>query len=154
MRSSELRRVKVVCIGNVFRSDDGAAHRVAELLASEKHLEVVHAKSPIEILDHVSKDLDTLVIVDAMERVSEPGRIHMLDSVTLLSDKSPWRSTHTITLPEVVKLLDSLNDKPPKIIIFGIEGENFEPGLGLSESVEKACAQVATEIKKILRGEY
>ncbi|MEM0444529.1 MAG: hydrogenase maturation protease [Nitrososphaerota archaeon] len=149
-RSSGQGRVKIVCVGNRFRRDDGAAHRVADLLEPEPGVEVVRAQAPVEILNHVSSDIDTLIVVDAMERISEPGRIHRLNSVTLLSDKSPWRSTHTMTLPEVIRLLESLGAKPSEIIIFGIEGESFEPGVGLSESVERSCAVVASEIKKIL----
>jgi len=147
---SVMGRAKVVCIGNVFRRDDGAAHRVADLLSTVEQIEVARAQSPIEILNHVSRETDTLIIVDAVENISEPGRIHIIDPVKLLSGSYFWRSTHTMTLPEVVRLLETLDIKPSRVIIFGIEGADFKPGLGLSEQVEKACAEVASEIKRIL----
>jgi hydrogenase maturation protease len=141
----------VACIGNTFRGDDGAGHRVADLLSGEAGAEVIRLQTLTELLDHLTGDIDLLVIVDAMEKFSGGGTIHRLDSTDKLSKTAAWRSTHTMTLPEIIGLADSLRMLPARILVYGIEGERFEQGSGLSESVEKACISVASEIKKMLR---
>lgn len=143
----------MACIGNPYRGDDGAGHRVADLLSDEAGAQVIRLQTPAELLNHLTGDIDLLVIVDAMEKFSGAGTIHRLDSIDKLSKTAAWRSTHTMTLPEVIGLAGSLNILPPKTIIYGIEGEQFEQGSTLSESVEKACMSVASEIKNLLRGE-
>ncbi len=151
-KSSGIGRIVVACIGNRFRGDDGAGHKVADLLSGEVGVEVIRLQTPAELLNHLTGDTDLLIIVDAMEKFSRAGAVHRLDSTDKLSRTAAWRSTHTMTLPEIIGLADSLKILPAKILVYGIEGERFEQGLGLSESVEKACVTVASEIRRILRG--
>lgn len=143
-------RTVVACIGNRFRGDDGAGHRVAELLTGCRGIEVVTAETPAELLNFLSREIDLLIVVDAMERVSEAGAIHVFDSVERLSGTQGWRSTHTMALPEVIGVAETLGVLPAKVLVFGVEGEFFGHGLGLSKSVERACVAVAEEIKRLL----
>lgn len=136
----------------MHRGDDGAGHRVADLLSGEAGAKVIRLQTPAELLNYLTGDIDLLVVVDAMEKFSGAGAIHRLDSIDKLSRTAAWRSTHTMTLPEIIGLAESLNILPPKTIVYGIEGERFEQGSGLSERVEKACISVASEIKNLLRG--
>lgn len=142
----------VACIGNRFRGDDGAGHRVADLLSGETGAEVIKLQTAAELLNHLTRGIDLLIIVDAMEKLSRAGAIHRLDSTDKLSRTTAWRSTHTMTLPEIIDLADQLRMLPAKIIVYGIEGERFEQSSGLSENVEKACVSVASEIRKLLHG--
>ncbi len=149
-KSSGRKRIMVACIGNKYRGDDGAGHRVADLLSEETSVDVVRLQTPAELLNHLMDDVDFLIIVDAMEKISKAGAIHRFNSAEKLSKITAWRSTHTMTLPEIIELADSLGLLPAKILVYGIEGERFEEGLGLSENVESACASVASEIKGLL----
>jgi hypothetical protein len=36
-------------------------------------------------------------------------------------------------------------------VIYGVEGKNFEPGLGLSPEVAAAAKEIASRVKKDLR---
>lgn len=141
-------RVLVVCIGNRVRGDDGAGQRVADILESEHGITAVRVQTPAELLNIPLDDVSHLVVVDALERVSRSGEIHRFQSVENLSTAVPWRSTHTMSVPEALKLMKLLTTFPEKITIYGIEGESFQPGVGISEGVEKACRIVAKEIAK------
>ncbi|MEM4274106.1 MAG: hydrogenase maturation protease [Candidatus Caldarchaeum sp.] len=139
-------RVLVVCIGNRFRGDDGAGQRVADVLESEHGIAAVRVQTPAELLNIQLQDVSHLVIVDALEKVSRGGEIHRFQSVETLSTKAPWRATHTMSVPEALKLMSLLDAFPEKITVYGIEGESFQPGAGLTDEVEKACRKVAQEI--------
>jgi len=47
---------------------------------------------------------------------------------------------------EVIELGRALNQWPPRLIVYGIEGKNFAPRTGLSEAVEKAVPEVIARI--------
>lgn len=123
---------------------------MAELLADVEGVEIVRAQTPVELLNILAGDISLLVVVDAVESLSEPGAIHVFDSMDKISSVPFWRSTHTLTLPEVVGVAESLGSLPEKILVFGIEGESFEEGVGLSERVERACRRVALEIRRLV----
>jgi hydrogenase maturation protease len=142
-------RVKVICVGSHQHGDDAAAHLVADLLAGEENIELVRVKAPTEILDKLSGDEELVIIVDAMEKVSSPGRVHRFTSAGSFTAKDPWRSTHNLTLREVLKILESINQLPKDILIYGIEGRSFKYMDTVSEDVAKACRLVADEIRKI-----
>ena len=55
-------------------------------------------------------------------------------------------STHGFGVAEAVELARSLNQLPPQLIIYGIEGKNFADGFGLSPEVEGAAAQVVRRV--------
>lgn len=133
-----------------MRGDDGAGHKVAEILRPFLGDRVVTAQSPTQILNHASHDLDILVIVDSAENLSKPGRIHRLKPADLLSEKQTIRTSHTLSLREVISLLSMSEVFRGRLIIYGIEGERFGCGEGLSENVAKACEEVALEIRRML----
>lgn len=53
----------------------------------EKSIELARAKTPVEVLDHLTTDQALLIIVDAMEKVSDAGVIHRFNSTDILSAK-------------------------------------------------------------------
>ncbi|MEM4290253.1 MAG: hydrogenase maturation protease [Nitrososphaerota archaeon] len=150
--SSGKRRAVVACIGVRFRGDDGAGLCVADLLSGLAGADVVRLQTPAELLNHLTGDIDLLVVVDAVEKLTEAGAIHRLDSIEKISRISAWRSTHTMTLPEVIGLAETLGIAPSNIVIYGIEGERFDEGSGLSEAVERACRTAASEIRRLIQG--
>lgn len=133
-----------------MRGDDGAGHRVAEILKPFLGDIVVTAQSPAELLNHISHDLDILIVVDSVERISRSGRIHRLGPADLLSEKNVTRTSHTLSLREVISLLSLSEVFRGRIIIYGIEGGSFGYGEGLSDDVARACEEVALEIRKML----
>jgi hydrogenase maturation protease len=51
-------------------------------------------------------------------------------------------------LYEVLELAEALGMLPPKITIYGIEGDCFEPGSQMTPQVLQACRRVASEIRR------
>lgn len=76
-----------------------------------------------------------------------PGTIRRLE---LLADALPTtifrHSTHALGVVEAIELARALDQRPPHLALYGIEGQNFEAGAGLSPDVEKAGRDVVTRI--------
>lgn len=147
-RSNRERGVTVVCLGNPARGDEGAGHLVADLLTGTPNIRVVKAHSAAEALHAIITPQEELIIVDAVERVTKVGRIHRIRDRRRLSAQGGWRSSHTMPLYEVLELAEAQGMLPPKITIYGIEGDCFEPGSKMTPQVRQACRRVSSEIRR------
>ncbi len=140
--------ITVICLGNPVRGDDAAGHVVADLLSGAPNIQIIKAHSAAEVLHELMSPKKELILVDALEPLSRPGRIHKLRGYQGLSGRRGWRSSHTVALRELLVLAEELGALPENVTIYGIEGERFDPGVGLSQSVSKACRKVAEEIRR------
>jgi len=151
MRNSGRVKIRVFCVGNPQRGDDGVGHIVADLLTGEENIVLDKVRTPAEILDKLTGEEECVIVVDAMEKATTPGKVHRLTSIENLSTKTPWRSTHSLTLPEVLKIAESLSLIPKNLLVYGVEGASFEYMAPVSEDVMRACYVVAEEIRRLAR---
>jgi len=95
-----------------------------------------------------------VVVVDAVRSGAVPGTIFRL-AVDDLPVPPPFRSssTHGISIADVVALARSLDRLPRTLVIYGIEGERFEPGIGLSARISPAVDRVVEEILEEIAGD-
>jgi Ni,Fe-hydrogenase maturation factor len=56
-------------------------------------------------------------------------------------------------LPEAVALARELDRLPGRLVVYGIEGENFEAGEGLTEPVQKTVEKLVLDLPQGHRGE-
>lgn len=93
-------------------------------------------------------DSDSVIIIDAVRSGGESGAIYRIDA---LAEQLPRRlflcSTHALGLAEAIELARAMDRLPARLIIYGIEGRDFEPGIGLSPEVERAAREVAARIQ-------
>jgi hydrogenase maturation protease len=55
--------------------------------------------------------------------------------------------THAFSVAEVVEMARTLGHLPQRLIVYGIEGKDFESGLGLSPDIETAAEEAAFRVK-------
>jgi hydrogenase maturation protease len=156
--SNSKSKILLIGIGNEYRSDDGIGLVVARKL-KEKRLpkrivveEVVRETALMETW----KGSDRVIIVDAASSGAEPGIIHRFDACAGpipvgMDGHSPLRSTHTFSIAETIELARTLNQLPPHLIVYGIEGKTFKLGLGLSLEVEMAGEEVVERVLQEVR---
>jgi hydrogenase maturation protease len=85
--------------------------------------------------------VDTVVIVDAVRSLAPPGTLHHFgaDQLTgVVADGVQLGGGHLLGLGEAIDLARALDRLPRVLEVLGIEGENFELGEGLGESVARA----------------
>ncbi len=93
----------------------------------------------------------SLWLVDAVSSGAAPGTIHRVDASDgdLPLGLRP-ASTHHIDLREALEVARALGRLPDRVIVFGIEGETFEVGEGLSPAVAAAAERVCEALRSEL----
>ena len=93
------------------------------------------------------KDTNRVIVVDATRSGAAPGSIHRFNA-NLHSLPAPiFRdSTHAFGLIEAVELSRALKQPPSNLVIYGIEGQNFEAGTGLSPGVVGAVNDLVEKL--------
>ena len=135
----------LIGVGNEFRGDDGVGIIVARRLRARNpaNLTIIEASGEGAALMEAWKGFPLVLLIDATRSGSPPGTIHRFDAH---ADPLPSRffhySTHAFSVAEAVELARALNQLPPQLIVYGIEGRNFTAGEGLSPEVEKAADSV------------
>ncbi len=164
-----MSRILIAGMGNVLRRDDGFGVEVAKRLANR--LEPVgladHERATIIEVGiggiHLAQELmagyDLLVVVDAMERGSAPGTVHILEAE--VADLGTWPEAdrqdfladmHYASPSKALILAKALGCLPPRVFIVGCQpAEVNELGIGLSALVERATVRTIDEIEKLVR---
>ncbi len=147
-------RILVIGIGNEYRSDDAAGLVVARRLRqlSLRNITVIEESGEGTDLMESWKGADTVIIVDAASSGAKPGTIHRIDA---RAQRIPTRllrySTHTFSVGEAVELARAMNRLPPRMVVYGIEGERFDEGTVLSRAVQGSVDTVVNLVLKQLR---
>ncbi len=137
--------ILIIGIGNEFRSDDAVGILIARKIKSLNlpQIEVIEANGEGSELIELWKDKKSVIICDAVSSGSEPGKIHQIDaSKNKVSTNFFNYSSHAFGLAEAIEISRKLNQLPDKLLIYGIEGKNFNFGKNISEEMIKASDQV------------
>lgn len=152
--------IKIIGCGNILRKDDGIGVYVIE------ELKKITISNDVELIDAGTRCLDIfsflegaqkIIIVDAVKNGKRPGTIyHMdIDREKINTDRLNFISTHDFNWQNALSVgREIFKDRfPEKITFFGIEVENIDVGLGLSEAVKQSLPRVinfiSVELNKV-----
>lgn len=139
----------VVCLGNPLVGDDAFGHLVAEELRRAGWEDVVVSGPDLAPVISRLEEIDTLVLVDAVDWGSEPGDL-LVRRLEEVEDESGLVS-HSISPLKVVKTLRAVTGRPPRVYVVGVNPGRVGPGEGISEAVRRSVAPAVSEILRILR---
>jgi hydrogenase maturation protease len=139
----------VIGIGNAYRHDDAAGLMVARhlkeqsLISCDVREQIGEGAGLLELW----KGAERVVVIDAVKSGAVPGTIHCFDANQNPLPASIFRdSTHAFGLVEAIELSRALKQLPPNLVVYGIEGENFEAGTGVSPTVLEAVNELAEKL--------
>lgn len=143
--------VLIIGVGNEYRGDDGVglavARRIRELNLSA--VKVIEASGEGAALMEAWQGAEAAMLIDAVYSGGTPGTIYRFDARTeSIPAKFFHYSTHAFSVAEAIELARALNQLPPRLIVYGIEGLRFDAGVGLSAEVERATPEV---VRRALR---
>ena len=139
----------IVGVGNPLRGDDGAGHAVIQHLQHRNPADVDLLALPGEATQLIEAwtDADWVSVVAASFTKTDPGTIQCFDAAAGdLPAALERSSTHGFGLAEAVALARNVGRLPRHVIVYTIEGENFEPGAPLSAPVAEAASTLAREL--------
>ena len=142
-----MNSLKIIGVGNPLRGDDGAGAAVAESLRA--------TGLPAEAFDGDGAELmeawqghDRVFLIDAVVSGSAPGSAHRFEAGEREIPRDFFRySSHLFGLAEAVETARHLGRLPEKLVVYGIEGAQFNLGQGLSPEVERGVEEIAAMIK-------
>jgi hydrogenase maturation protease len=142
--------MRVIGVGNRWRSDDAAglvvADRLRGMLAGVEVLE--REGEPVGLMDAWEGE-DAVVIVDCVTSGATPGTLHRLDAVEApLPAELFAASTHHFGLAEAVELARVLGRLPETLVVYGVEGSRFDAGEGLSPEVDAALDDAVQAVRE------
>jgi hydrogenase maturation protease len=152
MHTSLFFGFRVIGMGNAWRGDDAAGLAVARRLAATPWpgVRVMACRGDAGELQAAWQGAQGVIVVDAVVSRRPPGTIHRLDAlaagIPLEFSRSP--SSHGWGLAAALALGRVLRELPPMLVIYGIEGQEFNPGRGLSPEVAAAVPEAARRIRE------
>lgn len=92
---------------------------------------------------------ETVILIDAISSGGAPGTIYRLDAAAQPVPSHFFHgSSHAFSVAEAVELSRTLDQLPPHLLIYGIEGSDFSDGAGLSPEVARAVLGVAQRVRQ------
>ena len=124
-------QVLIVCIGNDLVADDAVGHEVFLRLQRSALPETVRleyaAVGGVALLDRLTGEEGTMIVVDAVQFGALPGTIHCIPWDELPVLQAGALSGHDIGLKETIEIGKLLYPEklPRRILLVGIEGRCF-----------------------------
>jgi hydrogenase maturation protease len=154
LERGEKRLLSLIGIGNRFRRDDAAGLEVVRRLrlAHPPGVELIEQEGEPASLIESWSSVDEALVVDAVNSGSAPGTLHRFDVTDAPLPSQVFPSTHAMGLPEAVELARELGRLPRRLVVYGIEGDSFEAGEGLSQPVQKTVERLVMDLYHELTG--
>lgn len=143
--------ILLIGVGNEYRRDDGVGIFIARELKQKKipRVTVLEKSGEGASLMEAWQGAETVFLFDAVSSGAEEGKIHRLDAHLEPVPKNFFNySTHAFSVAEAVELARALHRLPPRLVVYGIEGKNFQEGIGISEKVRESAKRVIAEVEK------
>ena len=136
----------VLGLGNRFRNDDGVGPYIADNIKTlnNKQIRVIENISDGAALIEAWSGEGRVFVIDAVTSNEKPGLIYRFDAFNgkIPADIFTRYSTHSLSITEIIELAKTLARLPDSLIVFGVEGVDFSPGVGLTPEVKRAALEV------------
>jgi hydrogenase maturation protease len=146
--------VLLIGVGNEFRSDDG----VGILAAREIRRRAIPGVTVLEengegtALMRAWEKYDSVIIVDAFSSGAPSGEIHRMDAATdVVPAHYIHASSHAFGVVQAVEMARILHSLPHVLLVYGVEGKQFDVGPGLTDPVLRSMPDLLTSIEMELK---
>jgi len=141
--------ILIIGVGSPYRCDDSVGLAILKQLRLHElynvHL-MERSGEGSDIMD-IWQSYNHVILVDAVQSGSDPGTIHRIDAN---AEKVPTDffhySTHAFGVAEAVEMARTLDELPNHVIIYGIEGKDFEIGKQMTPEIETSAEKVVQQI--------
>lgn len=142
----------IVGIGNPYRGDDGAGWAVIDGLEKlGASIKRVKQRGDIAELIDLFTQYKSVYLVDACLCSEPAGTWRRIDlHMESIPNENPLTSTHGFSLSQAISLAKNLDQLPDKLILYAINGDNYNISEALSPPVARSIDSV---IKAILNEE-
>ena len=147
-----MERDRILGMGSP-QGDDQVGWRLIDRLSRRPlaGVEAVAIREPLRLLDWLP-GCRIVVLVDACRSGNGPGTITRIEWAAEQSMQQAARSTHGLGLAAVLELARRLERLPRRLIVFGIEVERCEAGMGLSRTLQAGLRELERQVRREWHG--
>jgi len=147
--------ILVLGIGNVLLTDEGIGVRALKELERKfsfpANVELLDGGTAgIELLRHI-RNRDYLIILDAMKCGQKPGTVVRVEGDEVPAAFRTRISPHQLGLSDLLAAAMLTDELPKNLVLFGVEPENIDIGLELTETVEANLEKLLDAVTDELR---
>jgi hydrogenase maturation protease len=143
------KTVLIIGVGTAYRNDDAAGLIVAERLKARLPTGasvITHEGEGVSLMEQLG-NYEAAVLTDAMCSGAAPGTVRRFDASAQSLPAQMFRhSTHAIGIAQAIELARALHKLPRCLIVYGIEGRDFDAGTQLSPAVESSIEAVTHRV--------
>lgn len=145
----------ILGLGNTLMTDDGFGVMAVETLSSRyrfgAELRLLDGGTlSLDLLPQL-KDVERLVIIDALQLHLPPGTVSRLEGEDVPCAFAGKLSAHQMGIPELLALAELMGQAPPELVVWGVQPENIDIGNGLTPRVAAALEPVVAGVVSDLR---
>ena len=146
----------VLGLGNAIMTDDGFGVEVIRPLSSRYHFRgeiclVDGGTLGLDLLPYL-ENVDSLLIIDALDMHVEPGRIFRLQGEDVPRAFASKLSVHQMGLQDLLAVAELQGHVPKRLVVWGVQPESIEIGTELTAVVKKTVDVVVEKILGELQG--
>ena len=147
--------ILVLGIGNVLLTDEGVGVRALNELQRRytfpENVELLDGGTAgIELLRHI-RNRDYLIIIDAMRFDQDPGTVSRVEGKDVPAAFLTRISPHQLGLSDLLAAAMLTDELPKNLVLFGVEPEDLDIGLDLTNTVEASLEKLYGAIIDELR---
>lgn len=158
-----MSRFLVAGMGNVLRGDDGfgveTANRLAACESLGPDIRVIEVGiGGIHLVQELMDGYEMLIVIDAVDRGSSPGTIHLLAAE--VPDLAEWTESdrgdfladmHYTTPAKALILAKALGVLPSRAYILGCQPAEIDAiGIGLTDPVARAVSEAVDVVQELM----
>lgn len=153
-------RILIAGVGNILRGDDGFGIEVLRHLQALPHVSGVtffeSGIAGISLVQQLMDGYDALIIVDALDRGAEPGRVFVLepeqDSLSARGELNQSTDLHQADPEAVLRMAHGLQVLPQRVWIVGCQAVSCDDlGAPLSDPVARAVPIATQRVHEIIQ---
>ena len=134
----------MVGVGNLLLRDEGIGVHTAHAL---QQIDIPHNVKIIDggtspDLPHYLKDIDKLIIIDAVKAGGKPGMIYRFHAHDLNIESEGIISLHELGLEQSLRMMRLIGNEPKETVIIGIEPKEIDWGTELSAELQQKIPEV------------
>jgi len=150
-----MSKLLIAGIGNVLLGDDGVGPYFIKMLESQYEfhycVELADLGTPGLDLPLYLSGADAVILVDSAGFGGEAGAIRLFRKQDLLRSAPRTRiDPHSPALVESIALAELMGTLPSELLMIGVQGSRFEPGLPLSRPVRQCFPHVVDAVRREL----
>lgn len=147
-------QVLIIGIGNEYRNDDGIGLLIAKEIKERQIPFVIVKENYGDFTEMIElwRNFKNVILIDAVSSGAKPGTLYEFDlkEARQLFDERLNRFVHGFSFNKAIKLAEILNALPEKLMVFGVEGENFNYGQNISFNIKKSQSELVDRIVNLI----